>query len=326
MNNRFIAAIVIFALMVFMLIACGGVFAPVSTRPSGANSTFTPSSLSGDNPEAAYVAAQATLVAGQNKVVELSNQATAVSLDIDRAANAAAQTTLEYNQGRLMELSIQSTEVSLSMARAAATQQFIAQQTQMVWDATAYAQGQAATATYAVYQFIVTQTAQAQAILDTQSTQIAQIRASAAVYSLTATPWAALQADIVRTRQAGERAALWQEFFITPLKVILVTLVIVLLIAGGVVAYRRLMPVLELGLRILLHADHNHLLLANGMVIDADAPPRSITQHDLPLLKPPGLTSAAIPLVEIIGPLEPSVINWISEAEQKLQAEGWVQP
>jgi hypothetical protein len=326
MNNRFIAAIVIFALMVMALIACGGVFAPVPTRPSGAYPTFTPSPLSGDNPDAAYAAAQATLVAGESRMNDLANQATAVSLDMDQAASAAAQTTLEYNQNRLMELSIQSTEVSLGMARAAATHEFIAQQTQMVWDATAYAQSQADTATYTAYQFIVTQTAQAQQIMDAQATQIAQIRASAAAYSLTATPWAAWQAEIVRTRQAGERAALWQEFFITPLKVLLVTLVLVLLIIGGVIAYQRLMPVLELGLRNLLHADHDHLLLASGMVIDANPHSHSLTHHSLPISKPPIFTDASTPQVEIIGPLEPSIINWISEAEQNLHTEGWVQP
>jgi hypothetical protein len=325
MNNRLVAAIVIFLLMIVALVACNSIFAPTPTRPSGAYPSFTPSPLSGDNPEAAYANAQSTLAAGQSKMNDLSNQATAVSLEIDQAANAAAQTTLEYNQSRLMELSIQSTEVSLSMERAAATQQFISQQTQMVWDATASAQSQAATATYTAYLFIVTQTAQAQQILDVQATQNAQIRANAAVYSLTATPWAAMQAEIVRTRQAGERAALWQEFFITPLRVILVMLVIVLLIAGGIIAFQRLMPVLEIGLRNLLHADHNHLLLASGMVIDADSP-RFLTQQGFSLLKKPGLTSAAMPQVEIIGPLEPSIINWISEAEQKLHAEGWVQP
>jgi hypothetical protein len=326
MKNRFIAAIAIFALMVLALIACEGVFAPAPTRPSGAYPTSTPSGLPGNNPEAASIAAQSTLAAGQSEMIELSNQATAVSLNIDQAANAAAQTTLENNQRRLMELSIQSTEVGLNMARAAATQQFIAQQTQMVLDATASVQSQAATATYTAYLFIVEQTAQAQQILDAQSTQIAQIRAAAAVYSLTATPWAAMQAEIVRTRQAGERRALWEEFFITPLKVILVTMVIVLLIAGGVIAYQRLMPVVELGLRMLLHTNRNPMLLANGMIIDADALPGPLTQPGLPLLEQPRFTSAATPQVEIIGPLEPSISNWIIEAEQKLHSEGWVQP
>jgi hypothetical protein len=32
------------------------------------------------------------------------------------------------------------------------------------------------------------------------------------------------------------------------------------------------------------------------------------------------------PQVEIIDPAEPSVTNWITEAEQKLRANGWLQP
>ena len=134
--------------------------------------------LPGD--QGAYAAAQATLDAGPRQAMELSYQATVVSLNMDQAANAAAQTTMDYNQRQLMELSIRGTEVSQNMARAAATQQFIAEQTQLAWNAMTTAQSQAATE-YAA------QTAQAQA----NATQTA--------YSLTATPWAAIQAGIDTT-------------------------------------------------------------------------------------------------------------------------------
>ena len=150
------------------------------------------------------------------------------------------------------------------MAQAAATQQFIIEQTQMVWNATATAQSQAATATYSAYILNVTQTAQAQAILDVQATQTAQANATLTAYSLTATPWAALQADIVRTRNEAERRAWWEEFVVTPLKVILITLVIVLLIVGGVMAYRRLMPVLELRLRTICAGMNDKPLAPDG--------------------------------------------------------------
>ena len=122
------------------------------------------------------------------------------SLNMDQAADAAAQATVDYNQRQLMELSIRGTEVSQDMAWAAATQQFIVEQTQLAWNATATAQSQAATATYSTYVLNVTQTAQAQAILDVQTTHTAQAHATQTAYSLTATPFAVLQAEIVEPR------------------------------------------------------------------------------------------------------------------------------
>jgi hypothetical protein len=174
--------------------------------------------LFGSNQQAEYAAAQATLDSGQSDMMELSHQATVVSLNMEQAANAAAQAKLDDNQRQLMELSIQGTEISQNMAQAAATQQFITEQTQMAWNATATAQSQAATATYSAYMFNVTQTAQAQAILDVQATQTAEAKATRTAYSLTATPGAAIQADIVRARNEAERRALWGEFVVTPLK------------------------------------------------------------------------------------------------------------
>jgi hypothetical protein len=276
--------------------------------------------LSGYYQEAAYAAAQATLASGQSEMMELSHQATVVSLNIDQAANAAAQTTVDYNQRQLMELSIRGTEVSQNMARAAATQQFITEQTQMVWNATANAQSQAATATYSAYILNVTQTAQAQAILDVQATHTAQANATLTAYSLTATPWAAIQADIVRTRNESERRALWGEFVVTPLKVILLTLVVLLLIVGGVIAYRRLMPVLELRLRTISHDNDSPLLLVDGMIVDPDPPHRRLTRWVLRQPNLPQLPSDETPHVEIVDPSDPSVTNWITEAEQKLRS------
>jgi hypothetical protein len=292
-------------LLVLTLMACE------SATPSGSSSplaypTLTPPPLSG---EAAYAAAQATLAAGQSEMMALSNQATLVSLNMQQAANAAAQATLEYHQRQLMELSIRGTDVSQNMAWAAATQQFIAAQTQLVWDATASAQSQAATATYSAYILNVTQTAQVQAILHVQATQAAQANATQTAYSLTATPWTALQADIVRTREEFERRAWWDEFIVTPLKVILFTLVVVLLIVGGVRAYQRLMPVLELRLRTISRPNDSSSLLVDGVMVDA-AP-----HH-------PQLLTDGTPPIEVVGPSDPSVVNWIAEAEQKLRAAG----
>ena len=305
MNKRRIATVIIFPLMLLALMACGSATLPAPGESFAYPTSTPPPPLSGQ--DAAYAAAQATLAAGQSEMLALSNQATMISLNMEQAASAAAQATLDYHQRQLMELAIQGTEISLNMAQAAATQQFITAQTQMVWDATAAAQSQAATATYSAYILNVTQTAQAQAILDVQTTHTAQANATQTAYSLTATPWTALQADIVRTREESERRAWWDEFIVTPLKVILITLVVVLLIVGGVRAYRRLMPVLELRLRTISRGNDSPLLLVDGVIVDhAPSHPRLLTDETLP--------------VEVVGPSEPSVINWIAEAEQKLRA------
>jgi len=337
-----------------------------------------------ETPLPPYLAAQATLDYGQSQMKELDHQATVVGLEMAQAAQAAEQSTLESNQRQMMELAYQATAVSLNMAQAAATQQFIIDQTQMVWNGTANAQSQAATATYSTYiqnvtqtaqvqaildiqaaetaqadaatqQFIseqnqiawniaataqsqaatvtysayilsVTQTAQAQAILDVQATHMAQARATRAAYSLTATPQAALQAEIVRTRNESNRRAWWGEFVVTPLTVIFITLVVLLLIVGGVLAYRRLMPVLELRLRTISRDNDSSLLLMDGMIVDPAPLHRRLMQRGLLLLKPPRLPSDEMPQVEIIDPSEPSVINWITEAEEKLRSDGWIQP
>src|SRR3990172_6726827 len=134
--RRLFATILIFPFIVLALLACESVTAPVT----GSIETPQP-----------YAAAQSTLDFGQSQIEELSHQSTIVGLNMDQAANAAAQSTQDNNQRQMMELSIQGTEVSQNMAQAAATQQFISEQTQMVWNATANAQTQAATATYSAY-------------------------------------------------------------------------------------------------------------------------------------------------------------------------------
>jgi len=155
---------------------------------------------------------------------------------------------------------------------------------------------------------------------------MAQARATRAAYSLTATPQAALQAEIVRTRNESNRRAWWGEFVVTPLTVILITLVVLLLIVGGVLAYRRLMPVLELRLRTISRDNDSSLLLMDGKIVDPAPLHRRLMQRGLLLLKPPRLPSDEMPQVEIIDPSEPSVINWITEAEEKLRSDGWIQP
>ena len=302
--------------------------------------------------QAANAAAQATLDYNQQQMTELAYQETAVSLNMAQAAatqqfiidqtqmvlNATANTQSQavtatysayiFNVTQTAQaqaiLDVHAAETAQAIA---ATQQFITEQTQTALNAMATAQSQAATATYSTYIFNVTQTAQAQAILDVQATHIALAKATQAAYSLTATPQAAIQADIVRTRNEAERRAWWGDFVVNPLKVILITLVIVLLIVGGVLAYRRLMPVLELRLRTIISRDNdNPLLLVDGMIVDRAPPYRRLVQRGLRLLKQPRIPGDETPQVEIIGPSEPSVSNWIIEAEQKLRTDGRIQP
>jgi hypothetical protein len=261
------------------------------------SATMTPFPVEG---QGAYSAAQATLQDGPRQAMELSYQATALSLNMNQAANAAAQTTIDYNRRQLMELSIRGTEVSQNMAWAAATQQASSVQTQMAWNAMVATQSQAATE-YAG------QTAQAQAI----ATQTA--------FSLTATPLAAIQAGI-------ERRAWWQEYVISPVKVTLLILVVLMLIVGGVLAYRRLMPVLELRLRTISRDTDSDLRLVDGMIVDSDPSQSRLTQHEMRLLEHPTLPGDELPQVEIVGSSEPTIINWIIEAEQKLRSDGWIQP
>jgi len=287
--KRRIATILIFIIIgMLLLLACESAPLP------GYNGT----------PQPVYDAAQSTLDYGQSQMRELSHQATVVALNMAQAANAAEQATLDYNQRQMMELAYQETAVSLNMAQAAATQQSI----------------------YSAYILNVTQTAQAQAMLDVQATHTAQANATATAYSLTATPFAALQAEIVRTQNESERRALWEEFVVTPLKVILFTLVVFLLIVGGVMAYRRLMPVLELRLRTISRDNDSPFLLVDGMIVDPDPPHRRLTQRELRLLKHPRPPSDNTVQVEIIHSSEPSVTNWITEAEQKLRTDGRIQP
>ena len=313
MNTRRIATITILIFLAALaLMACVSEPWIVVAYPTYTPALpSTPAPLYDFNQEAANVAAQATLAAGQNAIADLSYQATLVSMEMAQAAKAAAQTTLDYNQRRLMDLSIKGTEVSQNMAWAAATQQFIAGQTQMVWDATAAAQNQAATATYDAYNLHVTQTAQVQALLDVKSTQAAQSRADQRAYELTATPWAAAQAEIAQTQDESERRAWWADFVFTPLTLILSTLIVLLLIAAGVIAYWRLIPALELRLRTIALRDENPVLLVEGTIVEPAFP---VLQPQLP--------DDGAPVIEIVGPSEASVVNWITEAEHKLRTNG----
>jgi hypothetical protein len=310
MNKQHTALIVVVILLVLALVACQN-----TTMPGPGMPLVYSQPLLVDNQEKAYAAAQATLTAGQNEIGDLSHQATLVSLSMEQAANAAVQVDLDADQRRLMELSIRGTEISQNMVQAAAAQQFIIEQTQIVWNATALAQSQAATATYSSYNLSVTQTAQIQANLDIRATQ-------AAAYSLTTTPRAEMQASIARLQDEAEREAQWQAYIVNPIKVILSTLVILLLIAGGVMAFRRLMPVLELRLRTIVHINETALLMEDGKIIDITSQSQRLVRQALPLLEQPHILNGQAVQVEIIDSSEAFLTHWITEAEQELRLDG----
>ncbi len=313
-TRRHFATILLITLLVLALLACDG---GVTLTP------ITPGFIETPQPADAYAAAQATLVFGQNQRRELSQQATAVDLEMAQAADAAAQSTLDENQRRMMELSYQATLVSQNMAQAAATQKFITKQTRMARNATAAAQSSAATAIYSAYALNVTQTAQIQAYLDDHATQNAQAIATQRAYAMTATPYAAIQAFLERTRNEAERRSLWEEFVVTPLKLILSTLVILLLMLGGVMAFRRLMPVLELRLRTISGGFGNSpFILLEGKIADPDPAHRGSPPWEPRQANISRLTSVATAQVEVIDPSDPYIAGWIAEAEQKLFDDG----
>ena len=303
--RRRIAALLILTFLSLALLAC-------EIDPAA------PVMISFETPQP-YAAAQATLEYGQRQMEELSHQATVAGWNLAQVANAAEQATLEYNQRQMMELAFQATTVSLNMAQAAATQQSIA-------NAAANAQSQAATATYSAYIRNFTQTAQAQAILDVRATETAQAIAALTAFPLTMTPLAQTQEAIVFEQQKYERQSSWGELVI-PLMIILTTLVIVLLIVGGVSAFRRFMPVLEFRMRNPReNGDQSPLILMDGMIVDLDSRRRRLTPSESRQEYFPQLPNDETPRVEIIGPSEPSISNWIAEAEQKLRSDGKLQP
>jgi hypothetical protein len=310
MNKRRIALLVGISLLFLSLVACEN-----NTTPGTGLPLIYSQPIPVVNQEVAYAAAQATLIAGQNEIGDLSHQATLVSLNMEQAANAAVQADLDADQRKLMELSIRGTEISQDMAQAAAAQHFIVEQTQIVWNATALAQSQAATATYSSYILSVTQTAQVQANLDIRATV-------ASAYSLTATPRAGMQANIARLQDEAEREAQWQAYIVNPIKLILSTLVILLLIAGGVMAYHRLMPVLELRLRTIAYRNETALLMDDGKMIDITVPHRRLARVGMPLLEQPHTLIDQAVQVEIIDSSEAFITHWITEAEQEMRLEG----
>jgi len=340
-----IAAILLFTILVLALTACGSFDTPLPGTPL-THPAFTPAPLSGNIQETEYAAAQATLASGQGQMSEINRQATVVSRNMAQAAATQqfiarqtqmvlnATTTVQSQDATAAAQNQGATATAQSQDATAVAQNQDATATSQSQDATAIAQNQAATATAqsqdatatdSAYIRNVTQTVQAQVVLDVQGTHTAQTNATLAAYSLTATPWAAIQADIVQTRNASNRRAWWGEFVATPLKAILFTLLVLMLIVGGLMVYRRLMPVLELRLRTISRNNDSPLLLVDGIITDHEPPKRPLKHWVLRQPNLPQFPSYETLQVEIIDPLDPSIALWIEETEQKLRTDGRIQ-
>ncbi len=363
MNKRRIATMFIFTFMALALIACAGITGSVTNTPL-VRPTLTPSPVPVNIQETEYAGAQATLASGPGQMTEISHQATVVSRNMAQAAatqqfianqtqmvrdatsnvqsqdaTIAAQsqgatatsqsqdaTLIAQNQGATATAQSQdATTIAQNQGATSIAQDQGATATSQSQEATATAQSQDATATDSAYIRNVTQTVQAQRMQDIQGTHTALSNATLEAYSLTATPWAALQAGIVQMRNESNRRTWWGEFVTTPLKVILITLVVLLFIVGSVMAYRRLMPVLDLRLRAIWRDNNSPLLIVDGTIVDHDPPHRRLTHWILRQPNLPQYPSYEIPPVEIIDPSDPSIATWISETEQKLRTDGRIQ-
>ena len=90
-------------------------------------------------------------------------------------------------------------------------------------------------------------------------------------------------------------------------------------------AYRRLMPVLELRLRTIWRDDNSPLLLVDGTIVDHEPPNRPASYRVLRQPNLPQYPSYETLQVEILNPLDPLVALWITETEQKLRTDGRIQ-
>lgn len=190
------------------------------------------------------------------------------------AGYSAAHATLEAGQAQAIQLAIQSTQVALNLTQAAATEMHFAGQTAQAQQSTATALAQAATATQIAYLHHQTESAAAYQTQAAQATQTADAAHTATAWPQTATPLAATQLAIVAQAETAQRRAHWEQVLI-PLQVITFGLlgfaILILLVLGGVNAYRRLLPALEMRLRTFRRGPNDApLIFLDDLIIDPD--------------------------------------------------------
>lgn len=200
--------VVIMVTLLALMVACA------STQPAAPNSVNSlPTATASPKPE--YVAAQATLAAGQAAAQNLANQAAAVALEITQASATEAYFTRQ----------------TASAAEAQTQAAISVYQTQMADSLTATQEAINAQATQAAH---ITQTANAIQTLTT--------------WPMTATPLAATQAAIAVEARKDANRAYWSQF-VAPFWAAIGAIIVVLIIAAIGYTFWRLLPALELRLR-----------------------------------------------------------------------------
>jgi hypothetical protein len=324
-----IVKILIITFMALMMFACDSMYAttPGVTILSGPG-TLAPGIIGTPNPASAY--AQATIDTGRSQLLDLSLQATQVSLNMSQAANAAAQSTLDFNQRQKLALDFQATAISQNIARAAATQQFLTQQTKIARDATAAAQrstqSSAAAAAQSAYRVVGSQTAQAQAVLNAQVLQTDQAVAALTAAPLTATPYAATQAALLMQEYSREQQSFINQI-VKPLIPVFAVLDLVLFILGIVLISRQFMPMpwprrMRIGPA---NVNPAPLTIIDGRFAGHDQWLDRIIPSELRSANLPVLPGESTVFVEMVSPDEPPIVHWIAEVEQQLANEGGLQ-
>ncbi|MBT6811091.1 MAG: hypothetical protein HOA53_00380 [Anaerolineae bacterium] len=160
-----------------------------------------------------------------------------------QVAQLDAQNTITAGQAissdiglTLSSLAVQQIEVDMALTQAAFTQQIQAQQTTTAQANNATAQAMMASTSAA------------------ESTATHQAIVSATAWPQTATPLAATEIAIIAEAANVERRLYWATF-ISPFLLFLSAIVLIAIIVGVVVAFRRLLPVWELRARTIISPD-----------------------------------------------------------------------
>jgi hypothetical protein len=348
-----IATLLMMPIIILMLMGCIFTAAPeLATTP--ALDTPVPGMLESPNP--AYINAQATLDFGQGQLLELSRRSTQISLERSQAENAAAQSTLDFYLRQQIDSDFQATQISLNIGQAAATQEFFAQQTRIILDATALVQSNAETATasanlakntqVAQDQAVVaaqatqsfqaaatqsshhlTETVQVQLIQNVQSTQTAQSAAAAIAYPLTATPLAITQAALLMQQYDREKQS-FENQVVAPLIPVFAIVILILSILGTIWIYRKFMPPQRslIPRPASLRYNSRRLLPFSSGISEHN----SWYQRIIPLKRSSGilhdLPGKKILEIEIVNAQELWIALWIVEAEDQLITEGKLLP
>jgi len=170
---------------------------------------------------------------------------------------------------------------------------------------------------------MATQTAQAQAILDARVQQTGQAVAALTAYPMTATPLAETQAALLLQQYDRERQS-FEDQVVIPLIPFMIILVIVLLILGVVLVYRRLMQQNRIYRpRYLPSMDASPPLpLIDAVIVDQESRVPQESPRQLPEVSLPDLVRLTQNQVEIVEATEPPFSHWISDLEYQLAAEG----